>query len=194
MASGIVAAFHKLSKVEELIKVDPEANGARWEKCNLDFHNALVSACQNRWLFYFRNILQSQSSRYLRLALKTSIKERDVHAEHEAIFRAALARNSAEISDLIDQHIDQEQKRRSDFRSYAQAATVGIVGLQVLNETFPCADLDVGFQNEGAGTLQAEGGERPEDAADGAGETSETSSSSSSGSAARDLIKGLLGR
>jgi len=95
---------------------------------------------------------------------------------------------------LIDQHIDQEQKRRSDFRSYAQAATVGIVGLQVLNETFPCADLDVGFQNEGAGTLQAEGGERPEDAADGAGETSETSSSSSSGSAARDLIKGLLGR
>ena len=104
--AGIVAAFHKLSKVEELIKVDPEANGARWEKCNLDFHNALVSACQNRWLFYFRNILQSQSSRYLRLALKTSIKERDVHAEHEAIFKAALARNTADISDLIDQHID----------------------------------------------------------------------------------------
>ena len=104
--AAVVAAFHKLSKVEELTKIDPVAYAERWDICNFDFHNALVGACQNRWLFYFRAILQSQSSRYLRLALKNSAKERDVHAEHEAILKAALNRDADEICRLIEIHID----------------------------------------------------------------------------------------
>ena len=41
---------------------------------------------------------------------------------------------------LIDRAIEQEKAIRSDFEQYARAASIGIVGLGVLNEALPCTD------------------------------------------------------
>ena len=39
---------------------------------------------------------------------------------------------------LIDRAIEQEKAIRPDFEQYARAASIGIVGLGVLNEALPC--------------------------------------------------------
>jgi hypothetical protein len=41
---------------------------------------------------------------------------------------------------LIDRAIEQDKASRPDFDQYARAASIGIVGLGVLNEALPCAD------------------------------------------------------
>jgi hypothetical protein len=45
---------------------------------------------------------------------------------------------------LIDQAIAQAKAIRSDFEQYAHAASIGVVGLGVLNEALPCADAVTG--------------------------------------------------
>ncbi|MGH6900155.1 MAG: hypothetical protein ACREJ5_26995 [Geminicoccaceae bacterium] len=45
---------------------------------------------------------------------------------------------------LIDRAIAQEQAIRPDFEAYARAASIGIVGLGVLNEALACADAASG--------------------------------------------------
>jgi hypothetical protein len=41
---------------------------------------------------------------------------------------------------LIDRAIEQEKAIRPDFEQYARAASIGIVGLEVLNQALPCTD------------------------------------------------------
>lgn len=103
--ASVVAAFHKLSKIELAMKSDPKGHAAEWEQRNRDFHQALIQACGNNWLFHLRDILLTQTSRYLRIAVATSADRRDVHAEHVAIFEAALARDAEKVGELIEQHI-----------------------------------------------------------------------------------------
>jgi DNA-binding GntR family transcriptional regulator len=104
--AGIVAAFHRLSKVEEQLPTDAVRLAADWELRNQAFHDALVAACGNRWLMHFRAILYAQSSRYLRISLTKRTVPRDVHAEHEALFQATLARDAELASRISDQHIE----------------------------------------------------------------------------------------
>ena len=102
----VVAEFHRLSKVEERLDEDDAAIAREWALRNQAFHDALIGACGNRWLLRFRRILHGQSNRYIRLALKDSTVPRDVHAEHEAIYEAVLARDGEELAELLDQHIE----------------------------------------------------------------------------------------
>lgn len=104
--ADIVASFHRLTKVEERLKDGPKTLAADWERCNQDFHNALIGACQNHWLFHFRATLLYHSARYLRLALADQSVARDVHGEHEAIMRATLDRDAALACRLSTDHIE----------------------------------------------------------------------------------------
>jgi hypothetical protein len=45
---------------------------------------------------------------------------------------------------LIEQAIEQAKSIRPDFEQYARAASIGVVGLGVLNEALPCADAAAG--------------------------------------------------
>jgi DNA-binding GntR family transcriptional regulator len=114
--ASAVAAFHKLTKIERVMKDDPGRHAAEWERRNRDFHQALIGACPNKWLFHLRDILVTQSSRYLRIAVATSTDRRDVHAEHEEILNAALARDATRAAALINQHI----RKTLDFVGAAQ--------------------------------------------------------------------------
>lgn len=103
--ASVVAAYHKLSKVEEQMKADPDQHARQWEARNSDFHHALIAGWDGKWLLYFRNMLLSQSSRYLRFAVTTTAAKRDVHAEHKAIFNAVLDRNADLAAELLKHHI-----------------------------------------------------------------------------------------
>ena len=45
---------------------------------------------------------------------------------------------------LIDQAIREDKAIRPDFDQYARAASIGVVGLGVLNETLPCPEAAAG--------------------------------------------------
>ena len=105
----VVAAFHRLSRIEERVPEDPGGLSGEWEERNRAFHAALISACPSRWLHHFIGILFHQSERYRRIALCQSqgpVKRRDVHAEHEAIYEAVMARDADTACLLTEQHID----------------------------------------------------------------------------------------
>ena len=99
----LIGAFHRLSKAEEkLIATDDREE---WEERNRIFHEVLISACPSRWLKHFLSILYHQAERYRRLSLYLQPIPRDIHAEHEALMQAALARDAEKATAVLAEHI-----------------------------------------------------------------------------------------
>jgi len=104
--SRVVAAYHKLSKVEELVESDPSRHGPLLEACNREFHTAIISACGSRWLLNFHGVMYDQSLRYRMLAFKVRDFPRDQsRREHREILDAALARDAQRLTAVLTTHI-----------------------------------------------------------------------------------------
>lgn len=101
----LVAAFHKLTKTEEKLGDREQTRVREWEMRNREFHEALIAGCDSRWLRYLIGLLYRQSERYRHLAISHHSIPRDVHAEHTAIFDAALARDVDKALAAIEAHI-----------------------------------------------------------------------------------------
>ena len=101
----IVAAFHRLSKLDPFVKDADSEQLGEWERRNDAFHASLLSACNNPWLFRFYGTLLRQSSRYLRLSIHDHTIPRDVHKEHRSIMDATLNRDAKEACKLTEDHI-----------------------------------------------------------------------------------------
>ena len=108
--ADVMAAYHRLALAEKKLALEDieqrNAQFASWEERNAEFHAALVSACESRWILQFIGILYHQSERYRSLGIQygTNLK-RDLEAEHEALKDAALARNIPLCSDILAEHI-----------------------------------------------------------------------------------------
>ncbi|MBL8574896.1 MAG: FCD domain-containing protein [Hyphomicrobiaceae bacterium] len=102
----LVATYHRMSKVEARYAEDPDAVGDEYELRNREFHRALVSACPSRWLLNFQATLMQQSERYRRLALAIAPIDRDVRAEHKAIFDAVLEHDIDKACEMDRVHIE----------------------------------------------------------------------------------------
>jgi GntR family transcriptional regulator, carbon starvation induced regulator len=102
----IVAAFYRLSKAEERLREDPAGASAEFEARNRDFHRALIAACPSPWLHRLHALLYQQSERYRRLVASRRAIPRDVHAEHQGILDATLARDSELACKLAGEHIE----------------------------------------------------------------------------------------
>lgn len=100
----LLAAFHRLSKAEEKRGVSSE-DREEWEERNRIFHEVLIAACPSRWLKHFLAILYQQSERYRRLSLTLQPIPRDIHAEHEALMKAALDRDCEGAAAILGEHI-----------------------------------------------------------------------------------------
>lgn len=101
--AGLMAAFHRLTRVEEKLNSTPQ-RFREWEERNRAFHEALIAACDSRWLRYLIGILYRQSERYRRFALNSGSK-RDVHAEHLEIYEAAMKRDEKRACAALEKHI-----------------------------------------------------------------------------------------
>lgn len=102
----LVAAAYRLSKIESSMKGLEKQVIREWEERNRDFHDALISACTNKWLLSMRRILYNHSVRYLRISVTERTIPRDVRAEHETILKAALNKDADLTASLIETHID----------------------------------------------------------------------------------------
>jgi DNA-binding GntR family transcriptional regulator len=65
---------------------------------------ALVAACGSNKLLQIRSQLYRQTERY-RCYSGVVARERDVHAEHQAIFDTTIARNAAAATQAIERHL-----------------------------------------------------------------------------------------
>ncbi len=101
--TDLVAAWHRLSRISEqtggpLFASDP------WAQAHGAFHAALVSACGSTKLLQIRTQLYQQTERYRRYS-GVIARERNVAAEHQRIFDAAIARDAAAASQAIADHL-----------------------------------------------------------------------------------------
>lgn len=102
----VVAAYHRLSRVEEQLPERLEEIYGEWEDRNRSFHKALISACPSRWLNRIHDLLFQQAERYRRITFASGrVVPRNVHAEHKAIMEATVARDVDAACGLAASHI-----------------------------------------------------------------------------------------
>jgi GntR family transcriptional regulator, carbon starvation induced regulator len=118
--SRLVAAYHKLSRAEELVTRDPAAHADLLETYNREFHSALVAGCHSRWLMHFHGMMYDQSLRYRMLAFRVKNFPREQsRREHKQILEAALARDIDALVQVLGTHITKGSEL------YAQAERSG---------------------------------------------------------------------
>jgi len=100
----IVSAHHRLSRLNYLSTPNSRELSSDWESAHQEFHLALVSACQSRWLLQFRNILAQQTARYRRLIVTIGMGKRNVAQEHSQLLDAILGRDAERACALIAAH------------------------------------------------------------------------------------------
>lgn len=117
----VITTFYRLEQVETSDDRSPEIL-TQWERLNERFHNALVAACSSVWLLRTRETMFRHHERYRRLSrLKTEFT-RDVHAEHKALMKAALDRDTQEAVRIIRLHVEQTTQAVTRAVTERQAA------------------------------------------------------------------------
>lgn len=97
----LCAAWQRLSALEQPLL---EENVQRWEAANAAFHEALLSDCGSPWALRLVRQLTQHAERYRRYAIGQHTG-RDVHAEHQQIFDAAIAGQDARAALALESHI-----------------------------------------------------------------------------------------
>lgn len=103
--AGVVGAWHRLSKIDERVHDDVNRLSDQWAVAHAAFHHALVSACGSARLLQIRSQLYEQSERYRRYSAPLSTTKRNVAAEHQRIFEAAIARDVTVALEAIAEHL-----------------------------------------------------------------------------------------
>lgn len=103
---NVVAAFHRLSLAQMRRQDDPSSLNTDWKLRHQAFHHIIVSGCMSPRLLSMRDLYFDQADRYRRLASSQVEVPRDISGEHEAIFKATMARDADLACRLIAEHID----------------------------------------------------------------------------------------
>ena len=103
--SGLVAAFHRLSRTPERVAGDPTRSSEEWADAHSAFHTALVEGCASPWLIRLHKQLYDQSERYRRLSVAVAPRRRNIGDEHQKILDAVLARDVDKAVELLAAHL-----------------------------------------------------------------------------------------
>ncbi|SDJ29863.1 transcriptional regulator, GntR family [Aliiruegeria lutimaris] len=100
---NLVAAHHKLHLMEQRMLQGDHSEVEAWKRYDWEFHLALIQACNSRNLLSLHALLYDKYLRYQMLVL-TNRGETAVR-EHRAMLDAALARDAAKASEILEAHI-----------------------------------------------------------------------------------------
>ncbi|WLI08941.1 FCD domain-containing protein [Pseudomonas sp. FP597] len=96
--ASLIVAHHRLIRADQ-------NDTDEWTGAHHAFHEALVSACPNTWLLRIRSMLFEQTARYRAMSIAMTATQRDINGEHQALFDAAMARDTTQACELLQQHI-----------------------------------------------------------------------------------------
>ncbi|MCM2297620.1 GntR family transcriptional regulator [Rhodoferax sp.] len=85
-----------------------ESGSDLWERRNKAFHEALIAGFDSNWSKYLLSILYRHAERYRNIIWRLTAANasgRNVHQEHEAIYRAAVGRQDARAALALEAHI-----------------------------------------------------------------------------------------
>ncbi len=101
---ALMAAFQRLKNFESKRWLADELDA--WEERHAVFHQTLIGACGSPILLGFCAQLHDMANRYRRVLMGTHEPDRDVTTEHEAMYRAALARDAAQACAVMRAHVE----------------------------------------------------------------------------------------
>ena len=101
----IVAAFHRLEKIESRLPPGPVVLDAEWSQRHRDFHMSLIAACPSERQLAWSISLFDQAERYRHFAARhrTVLKKKD--EEHRSLMKAVLRRDGETAAALLSEHI-----------------------------------------------------------------------------------------
>jgi DNA-binding GntR family transcriptional regulator len=100
----LVLLVHQLSRTPRSLAEDQYVPNPEWESLHRDFHRVLLARCPSRWLRSFCDQLADEAYRFRQVAAGQSFSSRNVHAEHVAIFEAAIGGKADEAVTRLVQH------------------------------------------------------------------------------------------
>jgi len=103
--AALVASYELLAQTESA-PAGPEPE--LWERRNKAFHDALIAGFDSTWSKYLLGILYRHAERYRNINWRLTAAHtsgRDVHREHEDIFRAAIDRQEARAALALEAHV-----------------------------------------------------------------------------------------
>ncbi len=101
--ANLVAAYHKLHLAEQQILNGDLAITETWKRCDSEFHQAMISACNSDNLLSLHSVI---FDKYLRYQMSV-LTNRGANAvkEHKRMCDAALKRDTEKAQTILTQHI-----------------------------------------------------------------------------------------
>jgi len=100
----LVLLVHQLSRTPRSLAQDQYIPNPEWESLHRAFHKVLLARCPSRWMRGFCDSLADEAYRFRQVAAGQHFSSRNEHAEHMAIFEAAIAGDADEAVKLLVQH------------------------------------------------------------------------------------------
>lgn len=106
--ANLVSAHHHLQRLRMVSDGQPGMD-RMWDAAHTRFHQALLAACDSKWLLHMTEMMREQTARYRHLSIcaskdETTSASRNVPAEHQALLQAALDRDEEKALDLLAEH------------------------------------------------------------------------------------------
>jgi DNA-binding GntR family transcriptional regulator len=99
----VVAAHHRLARVEERMASGDRSQTEYWKRCDWEFHQALISACGSRMLVETHAAVFDKYLRYQMIAL--SYRGEIAAAEHARLRECAIMRDPDEACAVLRRHV-----------------------------------------------------------------------------------------
>ncbi len=101
---ALVLLVHRLGRTPRSLSATQYQPNPEWEALHREFHRALLARCPSRWLRGFCDTLADEAYRYRQVAAGAAFTQRNEHAEHLALFQAAIDGNADEAVRLLEAH------------------------------------------------------------------------------------------
>ena len=103
--AAILAAYHRLEKVESRLGDGPVVLDDSWSELHRDFHLALIASCPSERQRAWSASLFDQAERYRRFSARFRTTGRRKSNEHRKIMEATLRRDADTACALLEEHI-----------------------------------------------------------------------------------------
>ena len=105
----IVAAFHRLEKIESRLPQGPVVLDVEWGQRHRDFHFSLIAACPSERQLAWSMSLFDQAERYRHFAARNRTVSKKKDSEHRALMNAVVRRDAKTAALLLSDHIASTQ-------------------------------------------------------------------------------------
>lgn len=102
--ANIVAAYHKLHRMEERMSAGDKTVREQWKQYDWEFHQALIFACGSKELMAVHSTVFDKYLRYQMRVL--TFRGEQAAVEHRGLLEVALSRDSNRAVEILRNHIE----------------------------------------------------------------------------------------